>query len=110
MVYTLDPTLYASPILERKEPTLMPEDNLNEVPQIFPHTIAVYHIQHSRAAFDLIKWCMENFKQGWHKVLVEGVVYIQMTHEQDLALFLLYWAQDDRIDYTLIDINQMMDS
>ena len=88
----------------------MSQNNLNEVPQIFSHTVAVYRIEHSRAAFDLIKWCLENFKQGWHKVLIDNVVYIQMTHEQDLALFLLYGAQDTRIDYTIIDINQMMDT
>jgi len=82
----------------------MPEDNLNEVPQIFPHTIAVYRIKHSRAALDLIKWCIDNFQNSWHKHMIEGVVYIQMSKESDLSLFLLYWGQDTRIEYTLIDI------
>jgi len=109
LVYNGRPTLCTNPILERKELT-MSQDNLNEVPQIFPHTIAVYSIKHSRAAFDLIKWCIDNFQNSWHKHMIEGVVYIQMSKESDLSLFLLYWAQDDRIDYTIIDINQMMDT
>ena len=98
------PTLHASPILERKEPDLMPENNLNEVRAIFPHTIAVYHIQHSRAAYDLIKWCMDNLQHEWIKHVVDNIVYIQLEQESDLSLFLLYWGQDTRIDYTLIDI------
>jgi len=82
----------------------MPENNLNEVRAIFPHTIAVYHIQHSRAAHDLIKWCMDNFQHDWTKHFVDGIVYIQLEQESDLSLFLLYWGQDNRIDYTIIDI------
>ena len=82
----------------------MPKNNLNEVPQIFPHTIAVYSIIHPKAAFDLIKWCMDNFQHEWTKHFVDGIVYIQLTEEEDLILFLLYWAQDTRIEYTLLDI------
>ena len=104
LVYTLDPTLYDSPILARTELTLMPKNNLNEVPQIFPHTIAITNIEHPKAAFDLIKWCMTNFQSDWHKILINDIIYIQMADEQDLTLFLLYWSLDSRIDYTVIDI------
>ena len=82
----------------------MPRNNLNEVREIFPHTIAVYQIQHSRAAYDLIKWCMDNFQHEWIKHVVDNIVYIQLEQESDLSLFLLYWGQDTRIEYTLIDI------
>jgi hypothetical protein len=85
----------------------MSQDNLNEVPQIFPHTLAVFNIESPRAAFELIKWCMDNFQYDWIKHIVDNIVYIQLTEERDLSLFLLYWAQDTRIDYTIIDINQM---
>ena len=104
LVYTRDPTICTNTVLERKEPPLMPENNLNEVRAIFPHTIAIYHIQHSRAAYDLIRWCMTNIQHEWIKHVVHNIVYIQMTNEEDLTLFLLYWAQDTRIDYTLVDI------
>jgi len=104
LVYTRDPTLRLNTILERKEFTLMPENNLNEVPQIFPHTIAVFQIQHSRAAYDLIKWCVDNLQHNWIKHVVDNIVYIQLEQESDLSLFLLYWGQDTRIEYTLIDI------
>ena len=38
------------------------------------------------------------------KHIVDDIVYIQLTEEEDLTLFLLYWAGDTRIDYTIIDI------
>jgi hypothetical protein len=82
----------------------MSQNNLNEVPQIFPHTIAIINIEHPKAAFDLIEWCMNNFQSAWHKILIDDIVYIQLADEQDLTLFLLYWAGDTRIDYTVIDI------
>jgi hypothetical protein len=82
----------------------MPENNLNEVHAIFPHTIAVFQIQHSRAAHDLIKWCVDNLQHNWIKHVVDNIVYIQLEQESDLSLFLLYWGQDSRIEYTLIDI------
>ena len=98
------PTLHDSPILERKEPDLMPKNNLPEVRAIFPHTIAVYSIIHPKAAFDLIKWCMDNFQHDWTNHFVDGIVYIQIEQDEDLTLFLLYWAQDTRIEYTILDI------
>ena len=82
----------------------MPENNLNEVCAIFPHTIAVYSIQSPKAAYDLIKWCMTNLQHEWMKHVVDNIVYIQLEQEEDLTLFLLYWAGDSRIEYTLIDI------
>ena len=82
----------------------MPKNNLNEVPQIFPHTIAIFNIEHTKAAFDLIKWCMTNLEHDWHKILIDDVIYIQLEQESDLTLFLLYWSLDPRIDYTIIDI------
>jgi hypothetical protein len=82
----------------------MSPNNLNEVPQIFPHTIAVYHIQSPKAAYDLINWCWTNLQHEWIKHVVHDIVYIQLEQEDDLTLFLLYWAGDTRIDYTVIDI------
>jgi hypothetical protein len=82
----------------------MPENNLNEVCAIFPHTIAVYNIQSPKAAYELIEWCMTNLQHEWMKHVVDNIVYIQLEQESDLSLFLLYWAGDTRIDYTLIDI------
>jgi len=82
----------------------MSQNNLNEVPQIFPYTIAILDIEHPKAAYDLIEWCMTNLQHEWMKHIVDNIVYIQLEQEDDLTLFLLYWAGDTRIDYTVIDI------
>ena len=82
----------------------MSPNNHEMVCAVFPHTIAVTEIEHARAAYDLIKWCIDYCSAGWNKQFVNGIVYIQMERASDLTLFCLVWNEDPRIRYTLIDI------